>query len=78
MKYICKSCKNLFESDDEFPYCRICGWEDLEEVPFNDDKYINLFEAVGFKIIKKDYIIDDHVKHVILLFRKGELDADGE
>ena len=40
MKYKCKSCQNLFDSDDEHAYCRICGWEDLEEIPFNDDKYI--------------------------------------
>ena len=40
MKYKCRCCEFKFESMNEIPYCPSCECEQLEEIPFNDDKYI--------------------------------------
>jgi len=41
MRYKCRCCEFVFESMNEIPYCPSCECEMLEEIPFNDDKYIN-------------------------------------
>lgn len=38
--YKCKRCEYIFESMNEIPYCPSCECEQLEEIPFNDDKYL--------------------------------------
>ena len=40
MRYRCRCCGYFFESLNEIPYCPSCECEQLEEVPFNDDKYV--------------------------------------
>jgi len=40
MRYRCKICGYIFESMNEIPYCPSCECERLEEIPFNDDKYV--------------------------------------
>ena len=38
--YLCRRCGYMFCSSNGMPYCPSCDCEELEEIPFNDDKYV--------------------------------------
>ena len=38
--YKCRRCEYNFCSENGIPYCPSCECEELEEIPFNDDKYV--------------------------------------
>lgn len=39
-EYRCSSCCFHFESKNELPYCPACDCENIEDITFDDDKYI--------------------------------------